>query len=91
MFEAANTLVHRIKKWSTLKAWGVRLIKWIGMKKTKVAFARKIAIILHCVWVDGTTFEWGRLAPSSAGGLGAFAIDVSQSARQILRRVEQTA
>jgi transposase len=43
-----------------LKAWGVRLIKRIGMKKAKVAIARKIAVILHCIWVDGTAFEWGQ-------------------------------
>jgi transposase len=60
LFEAASVLVHRTKKWSTLKAWGVRLIKRIGMKKAKVAIARKIAIILHCIWVDGTSFEWGQ-------------------------------
>ncbi|BAV50248.1 Putative transposase [Mesorhizobium loti] len=29
------------------------------MKKTKVAVARKIAVLLHCLWVDGTSFEWG--------------------------------
>jgi transposase len=50
LFEAANVLVHRTKQWSTLKAWGVKLIKRIGMKKAKVAIARKIAIILHCIW-----------------------------------------
>ncbi|MGO4441533.1 IS110 family transposase, partial [Rhizobium sp. RAF56] len=32
--------------------------KRIGMKKAKVAVARKLAVILHCIWVDGTTFEW---------------------------------
>jgi transposase len=25
----------------------------------KVAVARKIAVLLHCIWVDGTSFEWG--------------------------------
>lgn len=60
LFEAATVLVHRTKKWSTLKAWGIRLIKRIGMKKAKVAIARKIAAILHCIWVDGTIFEWGQ-------------------------------
>jgi transposase len=30
------------------------------MKKAKVAVARKIAVILHCIWVDGTAFEWGK-------------------------------
>lgn len=38
---------------------GVRLSKRIGMKKAKVAVARKIAVLLHCLWVDGTSFEWG--------------------------------
>ena len=30
------------------------------MKKAKVAIARKIALILHCIWVDGTSFDWGQ-------------------------------
>lgn len=59
LYEAASVLMHRTKKWSTLKAWGVRLSKRIGMKKAKVAVARKIAVLLHCLWVDGTSFEWG--------------------------------
>ena len=37
----------------------VRLMKRIGAKKANVAIARKMAIILHCIWVDGTVFEWG--------------------------------
>lgn len=49
----------RTKKWSTLKAWGMRLSRRIGFKKAKVAVARKIAVRLHCIWVDGTSFEWG--------------------------------
>ena len=60
LFEAASVRVHRTKKWSTLKAWGVRLTKRIGMKKAKVAIARKIAVFLHCIWVDGTAFEWAQ-------------------------------
>lgn len=60
LFEAASVLMHRTKKWSTLKAWGTRLSKRIGMKKAKVAVARKIAVLLHCIWVDGTSFEWGK-------------------------------
>jgi hypothetical protein len=30
----------------------------LGAKKAKVAVARKIAVILHCIWTDGTSFEW---------------------------------
>jgi transposase len=60
LFEAAAVLLYRTKKWSSLKAWGMKLAKRIGMKKAKVAIARKIAVILHCIWVDGTSFEWGK-------------------------------
>lgn len=59
LFEAASVLLHRTQRWSSLKAWGVRLMKRVGAKKAKVAVARKIAVILHCIWTDGTTFEWG--------------------------------
>lgn len=43
-----------------LKAWGLRLAKRNGMKKAQVAVARKLAVILHYIWVDGTSFEWGK-------------------------------
>ena len=60
LFEAATVLLHRTQRWSTLKAWGMRLLKRVGAKKAKVAIARKIALILHCIWTDGTVFEWGQ-------------------------------
>ena len=59
LFEAASVLLHRTERWSALKAWGVRLMKRVGAKKAKVAVARKIAVILHCIWTDGASFEWG--------------------------------
>ncbi|MET4279634.1 hypothetical protein ABIB68_007974 [Bradyrhizobium sp. F1.2.2] len=37
----------------------MKLAKRIGMRKAKVAIALKIAIVLHCIWVDGTSFDWG--------------------------------
>ncbi|WP_461623009.1 transposase [Bradyrhizobium sp. 25ACV] len=40
---------------------GMKLARRIGMKKAKVAIARKIAVILHCIWVDGTSFDWGQV------------------------------
>ncbi|WP_296895990.1 IS110 family transposase [Thiohalocapsa sp.] len=60
LFEAASVLLHRTKRWCALKAWGLRLAKRNGMKKAQVAVARKLAVILHCIWVDGTVFEWGK-------------------------------
>ena len=51
-------LLTKVKRWSPLKAWGVRLMKRVGAKKANVAVARKLAIILHCIWTDGTDFWW---------------------------------
>ncbi len=36
------------------------MVQWIGAKKARVAVARKIAVILRCIWVDGTEFWWTR-------------------------------
>ena len=60
LYEAASVLLHRTRRWSALKAWGMRLAKRIGIKRAKVALARKMAVVLHCIWADGTTFEWGQ-------------------------------
>ena len=59
LFEAASVLLHRTKKWNALKAWGVRLIKRIGMRKATVAVARKLAVIMHRMWSTGEPFKWG--------------------------------
>ena len=57
LFEAAGVLLTRVPKWSTLKAWGMRLAKRNGLRKAKVAVARKLAVILHRMWIDGTEFN----------------------------------
>ena len=58
LFEAAGVLLTRVPKWSALKAWGMRLAKRNGLSKAKVAVARKLAVILHRMWIDGTPFNW---------------------------------
>jgi transposase len=58
LFEAANVLLTRVAKWSALKAWGMRIVKRSGIRKAKVAVARKLAVILHRMWIDGTEFQW---------------------------------
>ncbi|WGR70471.1 MULTISPECIES: IS110 family transposase [unclassified Bradyrhizobium] len=58
LYEAANVLLTRVAKWSALKAWGIRLAKRSGLRKAKVAVARKLAVILHRMWVEGTDFKW---------------------------------
>lgn len=62
LYEAANVLLTKVQRWSPLKAWGVRLAKRIGAKKARVALARKLAIILRCIWMDGTLFGWTKEA-----------------------------
>jgi transposase len=58
LFEAAGVLLTRVPRWCKLKAWGHRLWKRIGFKKAKIAVARKLAVILHRMWRDGTDFIW---------------------------------
>jgi hypothetical protein len=48
----------RLRKWSTLKAWGTRPAKRVGINKARVAVARKLAVIMHRIWLDGTSFRW---------------------------------
>jgi transposase len=59
LYEAANTLLSRSTRWSALKAWAVRVAERRGLARAKVALARKLAVALHRIWVDGTEFRWG--------------------------------
>src|SRR3954469_24294386 len=56
LYEAANVILTRPVKGSTLKSWGMRLVARAGMRKAKVALARKLAVVLHRMLVDGTSF-----------------------------------
>jgi hypothetical protein len=38
--------------------WGAKLTKRNGLRNAKVAVARKLAVILHRMWLDGTEFNW---------------------------------
>jgi transposase len=58
LYEAANVLLSRVTRFSALKRWGLAVAKRRGMKRAKVAVARKIAVILHRMWIDGTKFRW---------------------------------
>ena len=62
LYEAAHVILTRVKKWSALKAWGVRIAKRTGLLKATVAVARKLAVILHRMWIEGTEFKWSKEA-----------------------------
>jgi transposase len=58
LYEAAGIVLHRVSRWSALKAWGTRLAKRIGTRKATVAVARKLSVILHRMLRDGSEFRW---------------------------------
>jgi len=66
LYESANSHLRISRKWSSLRAWGVKLAKRIGMKKACVAVARKLAIIMRRTWMDGTDFRFGQQAGGQA-------------------------
>jgi transposase len=58
LYEAAGVLMTRVRRSCPLKAWALRLAKRVGWKRASIAVARKLAVILHAIWRDGTEFEW---------------------------------
>lgn len=56
--DAAAALLMRVQSYSALKAWGMRIAKRTSMMCAIVAVARKLAVILHRMWIDGNDFEW---------------------------------
>ena len=57
LYEAANSILTKAVKGGALKSWAARLAKRAGMNKAKVALARKLAVILHRMLVDGRPFD----------------------------------
>src|SRR6201982_2935554 len=60
LYEAAQSMLFHSTKWSWLKAWAMKIARHRGMKKAIVALARRLAVIMHRIWVDGTEFRWTR-------------------------------
>jgi len=60
LYEAAQSMLVRSTKWSWLKAWAMKIARHRGIKRAIVALARRLAVIMHRIWVDGTEFRWTR-------------------------------
>jgi transposase len=58
LYEAASVMLTRSTQTSRLKAWALALVKRRGTKRAIVALARKLGVILHRIWVDGSTFRF---------------------------------
>jgi len=66
LYEAANIILTHPVRGSVLKSWAARLAARSGMRKAKVALARKLAVVLHRMLVDGTPFAANRAAAAVA-------------------------
>lgn len=60
LHEAANSMLTRSLRMSALRAWALDVTRRRGHKRTLVALARKLAVVMHRMWLDGTTFQWSR-------------------------------
>ncbi len=58
LYEAANSILSRLKQPCALQSWGKRLVETKGPKRARVAVARKLAALLHTLWRSETDFCW---------------------------------
>jgi transposase len=66
LYEAASVMLTRSVRFSALKAWAMAVAKRRGTKKARVALARKLGVILHRMWIDGTSFRWSNEETATA-------------------------
>jgi len=58
LYQAAHVMLTKpVKNCSALKGWAMRIARRAGMRKAKVALARKLAVILHRMLADATPFN----------------------------------
>jgi transposase len=56
LYEAASAMLTRFKGRDTIKSWGLGLAKTKCHAKARVAVARKLAVVMHAMWCDGTDY-----------------------------------
>jgi transposase len=65
LYEAAHIMLTRTVRFSGLKRWALEVAKRRGMKRAKVALARKLATVLLRLWTDGSAFRFGKEAAAA--------------------------
>ena len=68
LYQAAHVLMHHGRS-SGLRGWAMRIAKRSGAKLAKVAPARKLAVILHRMWINETNFRWTIREPAPAAAI----------------------
>jgi transposase len=66
LYEAAHIMLTRTVRFSALKRWAMAVAKRRGMKRAKIALARKLAVVMHAMWRDGTAFRWAKESEAQA-------------------------
>jgi transposase len=65
LYEAATSMLVHASKPSALRSWAVAVAKRRGLPKARVALARRLAVVLHRMWCDGTAFQPLGRAPAA--------------------------
>jgi len=65
LFEAAAVMLNRSRDTSALRTWALELKERFGFKRAAVALARKLAVIMHRIWVTGGEFNYGGSAEAA--------------------------
>jgi transposase len=63
--EAGLVCLTRSKKWSKVKAWGLKVMRKHGAKKAAVATGRKLAVIMHRMLLEKKDFVYGEEKPKT--------------------------
>lgn len=58
LYEAANIMLCRVQRPFALQQWGQRIAETKGNKRARIAVARKLAVLLHSLWLNETEFRW---------------------------------
>lgn len=57
LYEAANSILTRCRATFALKTWALKVARRRGLRKARVALARRLAVIMHAMLRDGTLFQ----------------------------------
>ena len=65
LYEAATSMLVHATKPSALRNWALVVAKRRGLQKARVALARRLAVVLHRMWRDGSVFQPQGRPPTS--------------------------
>ena len=83
LYEAASAVLVRSKQWCSVKSWGLRIAAKRGHKRVVVAVARKLAVIMHRMWLDGSEFPFSAADLQQDGEIGSAAAALAAAERLV--------